>query len=220
MNNSCWYKSACTIENCNEDCIRYLEMKYLMDNSNIPVNRQFPISLYPDNIDYDKFVRLSEIKETIVDFVNKGNNLYIGSKYTGNGKTSWAIKIMLRYFNEIWAGNGFKVRGIFIHIPTFLSKIKQFNAKDERFNEILKNIVDVDLVIWDDIASTGLSSYDHSQLLTYIDQRILNGKSNIYTGNIDTLQEMQDCIGQRLASRVYNGSEIIILNGKDRRKTN
>lgn len=217
MNNKCWYKETCTNTECNEDCIRYLEMKYLMDNSNIPVSRQFPTSLYPDKCDYDKFVELSSIKDNIVEFVESGNNLYIGSKYTGNGKTSWAIKLMLRYFNEIWAGNGFRVRGIFLHIPTFLTKLKQFNTKDEEFEELQKNIDKADLVIWDDIASTGLSQYDHAQLLTYIDQRILNCKSNIFTGNVDNLQEIQNLLGNRLASRVYNSSKVIIFNGKDRR---
>ena len=77
---------------------------------------------------------------------------------------------------------------------------------------------EVDLVVWDDIASTNLSKYDYSQLLACIDTRILEGKANIFTGNFDTKEELEECMGQKLASRVYSSStEIIIFKGGDMR---
>ena len=123
---------------------------------------------------------------------------------------------MLKYFNDVWPGNGFKCRGIFIHVPTFLTRLKNFNALDEEFERIKSELPNVDLVIWDDIASTELSSYDHSQLLTYIDQRILAGKSNIFTGNLGS-PEIVKALGTRLASRVWNSSKRIELKGRDKR---
>lgn len=107
-----------------------------------------------------------------------GENLYIYSQNFGNGKTTWAIKIMQNYFNKIWLGNGFKERGLFIHIPTFLTKFKEvINKKDEEFEEMKKQLIEVDLVIWDDIATGKLTDYDYTNLLTYIDQRKLNRKN-------------------------------------------
>lgn len=216
----CWYRSQCNKYNtpdCGSSCIRFMEIDYLMYESRIPKNRQIPISLYVDDQDYDAFLRLNEIKNNIVDFVNNGNNLYIYSENFGNGKTSWAIKIMLKFFNEVWAGNGFKVRGIFVHVPTFLTSLKE-NIKKEKegFSEFLINIEKADLVIWDDIASTKLSEYDHCNLLTYIDSRLLAVKSNIYTGNF-TEDELIMNIGNRLASRVWNNSEAIELISTDKR---
>jgi DNA replication protein DnaC len=86
-----------------------------------------------------------------------------------------------------------------------------------KFEELKRQLIDVDLVVWDDVASTDLSSYDMSNLLTYIDQRCLNIKANIYTGNITSFQELEKIVGNRLASRIWNASEIIEFKGKDRR---
>lgn len=216
MLDDCWYKDVCTCEICNSNCIRYIEMSALMEYSNIPKNRQFPKSLSPDNCDYDAFCKLQDIKENIIDFVNRGKNLYIYSEITGNGKTSWAIKLMLKYFDNVWAGNGFKCRGVFVHTPTFLTKLKQFNIVDEKFEDIKKHLITADLVIWDDIASTDVSSYDHSQLLSYIDQRVLSEKSNIFTGN-RSIDGMEKALGSRLASRILSNSVQIELRGLDKR---
>lgn len=192
-------------------------MDYLLYHSQIPKKQQFPISLVPENKDYDNFVYLADIKDDIVNFVNNGENLYITSNYTGNGKTSWAIKMLLKYFDSVWSGNGFRIRGVFIHVPTFLNKLKSdIKNPDLEFESLVSCLVDVDLVIWDDIASTGLSQYDHSQLLTYIDQRVLSGKSNIFTGNIPDRESLEKSVGARLTSRILS-DEIVELKGRDRR---
>lgn len=215
MNDRCWYKTVCENMVCNNNCIRFIEMSYLMDSSNIPINRQIPTQLIPQDCDYDSFCKLASIKDNIESFVDKGTQLYITSRYTGNGKTSWAIKLLLKYFDTIWAGNGCRIRGIFIHTPTFLTKLKQFDVKDKKFEELKKHLLECDLVVWDDIGANDMSAYDHTQLLTYIDQRVLNCKSNIYTGNLSR-NDLDKSLGVRLASRILSG-EIIELFGKDRR---
>ena len=214
---NCWYKEVCQKQDCNSSCIRYMEMDYLLYHSQIPKKQQVPVSLSPESVDYDNFVFLADIKDDIVDFVDNGENLYITSEYTGNGKTSWAIKLMLKYFNDIWSGNGFRVGGIFIHVPTLLNKLKaDIKNPNQEFENLVSALTDVDLVIWDDIASTGLSQYDHSQLLTYIDQRVLSGKSNIFTGNVPKRENLEKVVGTRLTSRILSG-EIVELKGRDRR---
>ena len=212
---NCLYAEICTNE-CSTNCIRYLEMSNLLNSSNIPKNMQRIISLIPDDCDYDTFCRLKAIKDDIKGFVESGSNLYLVSETTGNGKTTWAIKLMLKYFDEIWAGNGFNTRGLFIHVPTFLLKCKDFNNKDPEFEELKSNTLNVDLVIWDDIGSNGLSNYDLSQLLMHIDQRILAGKSNIFTGNL-LERDLEKALGSRLASRIWHTSVIAELHGKDKR---
>lgn len=184
----CWYQKVCKHykEDCQKNCIRYLEMNYLMESSNIPKGKQFRNKLEPNPIDVENFKFLNELKKDIVNFVDNGESLYIFSSTFGNGKTTWAVKLMQKYFDEIWAGNGLTQRGLFIHVPSFLTKFKEvINKKDESFEDLKQQLIDVDLVIWDDIAATKLTEYDHNNLLTYIDQRRLNGKSNIYTGNLN-----------------------------------
>jgi len=212
---NCWYQSVCP-HTCSDTCIRYLEMVSLMEKSNIPENRWFPDALSPDDCDYEAFCDLAEIKEDIRGFVMRGENLYIYSDKTGNGKTSWSIKLMLKYFDSVWAGNGFRCRGLFVHVPTLLTRLKNFNTTDVALESVKSALPSVDLVVWDDIASTNLSNYDHSQLLTFIDQRTLNRKSNIYTGNL-RLSGMEKSLGARIASRVWNASRRIELKGGDKR---
>lgn len=213
----CWYNRVCQ-ETCSNSCIRYLEMKYLMDNSNIPKAKQMPLSLTAPSCDLSSFKRLAEIKSDIVDFVYCGQNLYIASDKTGNGKTSWAIKLMCKYFDEVWAGNGFKPRALFIHVPTFLLKCKDFNNKDAEFEDMKNLLATIDLVVWDDIASTDVSAYDYSQLLMYIDNRLLNSLSNIFTGNYENKERLEKRLGMKLASRIWSDTtEVIIFKGGDMR---
>lgn len=188
-----------------------------MQNSGIPRNRQYAVLLTPSKQDVKSFITLREIKDDIVNFVADGESVYIYSDNFGNGKTTWAIKLMQKFFDDIWAGNGFRCRGIFIHVPTFLTKIKEgISRKDEDFETLKSRLMTVDLVIWDDIAATKLGDFDHANLLTYIDQRKLNQLSNIYTGNLPH-EELQDALGNRLSSRVWNDSTPVKFVGADRR---
>lgn len=211
----CWYKSVCESE-CSEHCIRLMEMSYLFENSGIPRNKQKPIKLYPEDCDLEQFRRLNEIKSDIKNFVRDGKNLYITSRTTGNGKTSWALKLMMKYFDEVWAGNCFRVRGLFVNVPTFLLQCKDFNHRDVEFDKIKDNILDADLVIFDDVCGLNLSAYDYSQLYTCVEGRIFRGKSTIYTGNRVTQDELSKGVGVRLASRILSrDTEVIEFNGHD-----
>lgn len=215
MEPSCWYANTCLLKNqCSENCIRYMEMLSLIRNSGLAVNRSYPVALYA-GVDKQSYSELSIIKDNIETFVIDGNNLYITSGITGNGKTSWAIKLLLRYFDRVWAGNGFVTRGLFLHVPTLLDSLKNF---DDVTLPIRKEVIKtVDLVVWDDIGSAKLSAYDIQQLLMLVDYRIMSKKANIFTGNITTLEDLRQAVGSRLASRIWNNSRIVQFYGKDRR---
>ena len=211
-NSKCWYKDVCTQE-CT-GCIRYSEMNYLFTNSGIPANKRYPEELSA-GVDYDEYIHLANIKSNIYSWVQSGKNLYIGSRNTGNGKTTWSIKLLLKYFDSIWAGNGFRVAGMFVHVPTLLLQMKNFNAPLSE--EYKRNLVECDLVVWDDIACGNVSQYDFTNLMMLIDSRTANGRSNIYTSNQDTKQKLEAVVGDRLASRIWELSDVIVFNGKDKR---
>jgi len=215
----CWYKDVCLADSSECGlCIKYLEMEYLMESSNLPKARQKPQLLSAPECDMEQYIRLAEIKSDIVNFVEQGKNLYIASSMSGNGKTSWAIKLLLKYFDEVWAGNGFTVRGLFISVPEFLLRSKDFKNTDAAFEQLKKYIPKVDLIIWDDIASTNISAYDYSQMLMYIDLRILHEKANIFTSNFPSPDELGEKIGKKLASRIFGANtEVIIFKGGDMR---
>ena len=62
-----------------------------------------------------------------------------------------------------------------------------------------------------------MSNYEYTQLLIYIDHRILNGKSNIYTSNVTTLEDLEEIVGSRLASRIFSTSKVIEFKAADGR---
>ena len=221
MNSSdCWYSEVCdnVKEGCEKHCARYIEMKYLMEHSGIPKNKQRPIPLTPQKCDLEAFRRLAEIKDNIYDFVADGKNLYITSTTVGNGKTSWALKLLMKYFEEVWRGNDFRVRGVIVHVPTFLMKCKDFKTVDTEFEELKKQILDVDLVVWDDIGSSILSNYDYTQLLICLDAREFKGLANIFTGNITERDKLSEALGAKVTSRVWNNdTEVIEFKGGERR---
>lgn len=206
----CLYKNVCTNE-CSPNCIRYIQFNRLLELSNLPKNFQEPIKLCRIEEDVDAYNKLHNIKLNINDFVKDGKNLYICSNTCGNGKTSWAVKLMLKYFDLTWPNSYDVTRGLFVHVPTLFIDLKKFGNIPEYVNRIK----DADLVIWDDLAFGNMTEYEHEQLLQFIDYRINDCKSNIFTSNITNYDTLIKSIGNRLASRIYNGSEIIQFNGKD-----
>lgn len=215
---NCWYKEVCPLapHRCHYNCLRYAEMLNLVQQSNIPESKWMPLKLRP-GVDRPAFLQLLNIKDDIKSWVENGNNLYIYSYTCGNGKTSWAIKLMLAYFNEIWAGNGLRRRGMFFSVAEFLDRSRELmNNRDDEFIKLRQDIINCDLIVWDDISSTKLTDFNHSLLLNFIDARVLANKSNIFTGNVD-YEEMVKNIGARLSSRVWNNSKIVQFTDQDKR---
>jgi DNA replication protein DnaC len=193
-------------------------MKWQMNHSGLPEAKQRPITLYlTDDNSGDKkaFYRLAEIRKNIVEFVEQGKNLYICSNWTGNGKTSWAIKMLHTYFHHTAVGNYDNLKGMFVSTADLLIKLKDFNNPLPK--SYRDNLVNVDLVIWDDIALTNMSPYDYTQFYNIIDKRILAEKSNIFTTNCTDIKKLAELIGAKNASRIYYTSEVIELKGKDMR---
>lgn len=212
-NTDCWYASVCQ-EDCS-NCVVYPQMKWQFDNSGLPKSKYMPIRLVPEKVDRAAFRELAEIRQNIDEFVEQGKNLYICSKYFGNGKTSWAIKMLQTYFHYVAEGNLFTVKGMFVSTSDLLLKLKDFdNPLKTEYKENLKSC---DLLILDDIAVTGVSQYDYLQLFALLDSRMLAEKSTIFTSNVNTKEDLIKAVGDRVASRVWNNSTIIELRGGDRR---
>lgn len=214
MKEDCIYFGICEDE-CPNVCIKYSEMNYLLKMSNIPKSRQCIHRLKPDVCDIQAFEQLAEIQQNIVDFVEDGKILYLYSNHCGNGKTTWTIKMMLQYFDEVWEGNCLEPRGVFVNIPSFLNKIKiTISNPDSEFDMLRANIEKVDLVVFDDI-SAGLSAYDYSNLYSYIDSRSFQNKAMIFTSNYSP-NELRDVLGERITSRICNGINIELKGGDNR----
>ena len=213
---SCWYKRICT-EQCSENCIRYKLMYSLFKQSNLPEALWGYKELVCHEKDLQVYKQLQAKSDTILNFIDEGNNLYIYSENCGNGKTTWAIRLMYSYFDKIWHKSCFDCKALFVSVPKFLYNCKRSISQDVKgFEELCNLISEVDLVIWDDIGEMKASDYEHQILFQYIDDRINSKKSNIYTSNKNK-EQLEDVLGVRLASRIYNCSECIEFLEEDKR---
>ena len=138
----CWYNSKCRKEtnNCQSNCLRFNNMKILVDNSGLPIDLQYPKILEPEQIDKRAFEMLGQLKKNIELFVRKGDCLYLWSSKCGNGKTTWASKLLMSYFNRIWPYSQLKCRGVYIYTPTLLNSLKTQFISDKSPIELVDNI--------------------------------------------------------------------------------
>ena len=230
--NECWYSKVCQkyeTEQCNDSCVRFLEMSHMMKYSGLPKNwfKNKPLAAVQE--DLNSYKKLKDIQNNIYDFVSSGRNLYIYSENTGNGKTTWATKLLKSYFDSVWAGNGLRVRGFFIPTQAYLidrktTQFSQTNSNDNKLftiidefgNDILttKNIINCDLIVWDDFVIKTLSAYDYTHLFAILDQRYLNRKSNIFTSG-SSLEELDSMCGSKISSRIKMNCDIIELKAGD-----
>ena len=221
MDNKCLYEFGCNKKDCNEDfCERQFRLSVLYKNSLIPEAQQKHITLdieESNKIDLAAFQQLAGIARDIDSFIKNGHNLFIYSHTCGNGKTSWAIKLLEAYFYKVWAKVDLSCHALFVNVPRFLLALKaNISTPNEYAQAILDNATKADVVVWDDLAFKIGTEFELNHLLSIIDARISAGKCNIYTSNVAP-NELTISMGDRLASRVANLSLPIHFLGKDMR---
>lgn len=217
MNNNCWLYDKCNHRDCNSVCMRYVKLNYLYNSANISMSQRKHLVLTTE-ADEQQFIQLKEIENNIVEFVNRGETLYIHSQQAGNGKTSWSLRLVQAYLNQIWATSPLTCRALFINVPKFLLALKDnISEKNEYVEHIKDNIDSADIVVWDDIATKTVTTFEAENLFSMIDNRINLGKANIFTSNLSD-EETHNALGDRLCSRICQLGTNIVLYGKDKRR--
>jgi len=223
MVENCPYKHKCNGRDCDKDfCMRRYRLDCLYDNSNLEELQRVRRTLNTDadGTDYNEFLQLANIEKNIKNFVQTGQNLYIHSYTCGNGKTSWAIRMIQAYFNAIWYESNFGCQGLFISVPRFLIELKNSISGRSEYVEFIKaRVLTADIVVWDDIATKVGTEFELNQLLNLINMRIEKGKTNVFTSNLGA-RDLEKTMGERLASRIVNRSVDIELHGIDKRHLN
>ena len=203
-------------------CVKLFKMEQLYSNSLLPVSKWVPFQLRidKDGTDREEFTKLSSMCSNIEDFVNSGKNLYLYSTVCGNGKTSWAIRFIQSYFDKIWYTASTDTdccKALFINIPNFFIQLKDnISKKVDNIEQIKEHIFEADLVVWDDVGTKISTEFEMENFLSMIDTRLSLNKSNIYTSNIIPYN-LKERIGERLYSRIVNGSICVQLHGSDKR---
>ena len=178
---------------------------------------KYPISLKVDLEDQASHNELENIRRRVLDFIDNGENLYIYSAITGNGKTAWAVRLIQQYVDEIWYKHDLSTVALFVNVPRYLLSIKDaINSKNEYAEHIKECIMDVPLVVWDDIATKDMTEFERENLLSIIDYRFNSCLSNIFTSNVDP-SDLYGIVGKRLSSRIVGNTKKIQFTGKDQR---
>lgn len=191
-----------------------------LENSNIPRRYLSDIKLRPCQSDEQSFMELNTIKLNIKDFVAQGNNLLIYSAHTGNGKTTWATKILVEYIKSVGRVS-FRDNcpGLFINVSNFLNKKKLAitdSSLAEEVKSIEKRILSANLVVFDDLGVKDISAYEMNSLYYWIDDRTSNLKSCVFTSNLSP-QILETVLDPRVYSRVINYSILKEITGGDNR---
>lgn len=203
----------------NDFCIKLFKIDALYNLSLISDQQRKYVSLRIDanGTDREEFVQLKDLETNIVSFVNSGKNLYLYSSNCGNGKTSWALRLCQKYIENIWYKTDIECKVLFISVPKFFLMLKDnITHQNDYIKRIKENVNTCDLVVWDDIGTKVGTEFEIENLLSIVNNRIDNGKSNIYTSNMNP-EQLNERVGERLYSRIINMSMNIQLHGADKR---
>lgn len=191
-----------------------------INNARIPKRYLKDTLLTPSKADEETFIKLNEIKKNITEFVDNGENLLICSNQAGNGKTTWAIKLLKAYIDEVQSYSfTYDTPALFINVNSFINE-KKLGINDSeistRINKTEKAILTAPLVVFDDLADKSLSEYDLNLLYYWLDYRTANLKSCIYTTN-ELPGQLKQTLNGKLYSRVVNYSQVEYITDGDHR---
>ena len=228
--NECWMKDTCKkYQNSSKDCecrnsdvfcIKLFKLQQLYDLSLLTEKQRIriPLRIDADGTDKQAFERLSVIESDVVRyFSDLGNSLYIYSGNVGNGKTTWAVRLIQSYLTNVWYRCDIDCKALFVSVPKYLIAMKDnISETNDYAQHVKKYVYSADVVVFDDIATKSATQFEHEMLFNIIDTRVNLGKSNIYTSNMDYVG-LVNTVGERIASRIFNTSEKIRFDGKDKR---
>ena len=95
--------------------------------------------------DTKKYEYLALVKQNIEDFIKQGCSLYIYSRYPGNGKTSWAIKLLNEHIKNVCESNNNEdLVGLFVNVDELLvSQVKPLKIS-QYYLDLCKNVDFID----------------------------------------------------------------------------
>jgi DNA replication protein DnaC len=167
---------------------------------------------------------LKSAKKFSADYPSVSGGIFFQGP-AGVGKTHLSIAII----KELIERKG--VDALFYDVRDLISEIQsKINIDAEGYNKILERVYNVDVLILDDIGAHRISDWTEDIISKIINKRYNNKKITIFSSNYmdakefyDDLAEvkgesLEERIGYRLRSRMYEMSRLIILRGADFRK--
>ncbi|KAA0944106.1 hypothetical protein FQ087_18450 [Sporosarcina sp. ANT_H38] len=193
---------------CYEQLIKQREVDKKLDLSGIPsifknaTVASFEVSKYQLKTNQD-IATLA--RKAAINYVTNyklmqqsGKGLYLYSKVKGSGKTRLAVSIANALVRE------YGIDVAFIKSADLISQIKKtFNKKSETTqSEIVDTFRNVELLIVDDLAIKGASTFEEGVMYDIFDFRLEHKKPTIFTSNVTILELEEIYKGGRVNKRI------------------
>ena len=181
-----------------------MQMMLQTEMANIP--GELPLDHRHDSSALDKQAYITLKNIDIQEFVVNGRSLVIESPNTGNGKSSWAKRLLLKYMaKKVGRIN----TGYFLNLPIALAEVKEAIQSKEEL-PYLRIFSTVRLLVIDEVGANKLTDYEEKWLLRMLEERTKRpGLATIYTAN--SASNMKELLGRRLYSRIWTASSHIVL---------
>lgn len=191
------------------------KLKSLFRRSNLPKEFWKPQTLVTREDDIDAWDFLEDTRKNIVEFVKEGNTLVITSVNVGNGKTSWAIRLLQRYLAETATFIEIEDRGMFINYASLLVDLGDFKFRETpEFKELKYRLMNCELLVMDELGGGSLNNATYQVFYEIINARSSKNLSTIYTTNFDE-EYLIDVLGERVFSRVHDAATKIIFTSSN-----
>jgi DNA replication protein DnaC len=170
---------------------------------------RFDLTVYPPD-DRDYMAKLRDHCRRFADRVATGAEvdslLLMGD--VGRGKTFLSSAVS----NVVVAA---KKPVVYFTFAEFLdlARLHRFDD-DEEYKEGIQRLLDSDLIVLDDLGAEKVTEFVAQELFTIINHRMNRRLPMVVSTNL-TPGELEDCYGPRIASRLLNGFDAMVLRGED-----
>lgn len=142
----------------------------------------------------------------------------------GLGKTHLAVALMREIILDtqpVYQGGVYKIdiqrMPLFISVPELLLEIRDtFNGHEASEKAVIDKYSWVDVLVLDDFGVEKTSGWVLQTLYTLMDRRYREELRTIITSNL-SIEEIQEKLDDRIASRIVGMCKVRILKGRDRR---
>lgn len=182
----------------------------LLVESGVPKKYYVPQKLVRRQVDEQLWNFLEDYRNDVVNKVLNGNNLVITSPIVGNGKTSWAIRLLQRYIAETALDGDLGDKGVFCVCSNMLEIFGDFGYFETsiEFFDYLNRLKNCKLLVIDEIGSGRITPVSYNHFYDLINYRVDNGLTTIYTTNYSD-ERIQEVLGERLYSRIYHTATVL-----------
>lgn len=186
------------------------KVRQLLAESGVPKKYFEPQELVPRSVDCDAWNWLEDYRCNVVENVRNGKNILITSPIVGNGKTSWAIRLLQRYIAETALDGRLVDKAVFCVSSSMLEIFGDFGYFETsiEFFDYLNRLKNCDLLVIDEIGSGRITQVSYNHFYDLVNYRVDNNLATIYTTNYND-EQIKDALGERLYSRIYDMSTVI-----------